>query len=413
MKSAALCVLLLALVGVASATVYFKETFGDDWDSRWKVSDWKKGELGQWKHTAGEWYGDKEADKGLQTSQDARFYAISSHFPKFSNAGKELVIQFAVRFPQRIDCGGGYIKVFPSTTAAKEFGGDAQYNIMFGPDVCGTSTKKVHVIFNFGGKNLLVKKEIRAETDTLTHVYTLVVRPDDTYEVLVDGEKRESGSLSADWDFLLPKTIKDPAAKKPSDWVDNAKMDDPTDVKPENYDDIPKEIPDPDAEKPSDWDEESDGKWEAPTIPNPEYKGQWKPRQIDNPAYKGPWKHPEIDNPDYVDHKDLYKYDDFGGVGIDVWQVKSGTIFDNIIIADSLDEVKAFGESTFPKSSRDAEKAMFEEADKKKKEEEEAERKRIEDERKKQDEVEKKSDDDDDDDDEEDDDEKNKNKEEL
>jgi len=29
---------------------------------------------------------------------------------------------------------------------------------MFGPDICGTSTKKVHVIFTYKGKNLLTKK---------------------------------------------------------------------------------------------------------------------------------------------------------------------------------------------------------------------------------------------------------------
>lgn len=28
--------------------------------------------------------------------------------------------------------------------------------------------------------------------------------------------------------------------------------------------------------QPEDWDEEEDGEWTAPTIPNPEYKGPWK-----------------------------------------------------------------------------------------------------------------------------------------
>lgn len=76
----------------------------------------------------------------------------------------------------------------------------------------------------------------------------------------------------------------------------------------QGYDDIPKEIPDPDAKKvrillstyivcaslvirssteiqchiihyllqPEDWDDEEDGEWTVPTIPNPEYKGPWK-----------------------------------------------------------------------------------------------------------------------------------------
>jgi len=413
MKFSAVALCVFALASVASATIFFKETFPEDWQSRWQVSDWKKGELGQWKHTAGEWYGDKEADKGIQTSQDARFYAIATKFNSFSNAGKDLVIQFSVKFPQKIDCGGGYIKVFGHEETTKNFGGDSKYYIMFGPDICGTSTRKVHVIFGFQGKNLLVKKDIRAETDQLTHVYTLIVHPDDSYEVRVDGEKRESGKLADDWDFTLPKMIKDPSAKKPSDWVDSPKMDDPSDTKPADYDSTPKEIPNPDAEKPADWNDDSDGAWEAPMIPNPDYKGEWKPRQIDNPAYKGPWKHPEIANPDYVEHKDLYKYDDFGGVGIDVWQVKSGTIFDNIIIADSVSDVENFTNDVWSASSKSKEKDMFEEIEKKKKDEEEKERKRIEDERKKQDDAKKDDDDDDDDDDDEDDDDKKKDKEEL
>lgn len=39
-------------------------------------------------------------------------------------------------------------------------------------------------------------------------MYTLVVKPDNTYEVLIDNEKVESGDLEADWDFLPPKKIK-------------------------------------------------------------------------------------------------------------------------------------------------------------------------------------------------------------
>ena len=32
-----------------------------------------------------------------------------------------------------------------------------------GPDICGPGTKKVHVIFNYKGKNLLTKKDIRCK----------------------------------------------------------------------------------------------------------------------------------------------------------------------------------------------------------------------------------------------------------
>ncbi|NWR40723.1 CALR protein, partial [Tachuris rubrigastra] len=102
-----------------------------------------------------------------------------------------------------------------------------------GPDICGPGTKKVHVIFNYKGKNVLINKDIRCKDDEFTHLYTLVVRPDNTYEVKIDNARVESGSLEEDWDFLPPKKIKDPEARKPDDWDERAKIDDPEDTKPE------------------------------------------------------------------------------------------------------------------------------------------------------------------------------------
>lgn len=105
--------------------------------------------------------------------------------------------------------------------------------IFTGPDICGPGTKKVHVIFNYKGKNHLINKEIRSKDDVLSHLYTLIVKPDNTYEVLIDNEKVESGELESDWNFLPPKKIKDPNAKKPEDWDDRATIDDPNDSKPD------------------------------------------------------------------------------------------------------------------------------------------------------------------------------------
>lgn len=55
---------------------------------------------------------------------------------------------------------------------------------MFGPDICGSSTRKVHVIINYKGENHELKSPITAETDQMSHVYTLVIRSDASYEVL-------------------------------------------------------------------------------------------------------------------------------------------------------------------------------------------------------------------------------------
>lgn len=169
-------------------------------------------------------------------------------------------------------------------------------------------------------KDFVQISNVLLQDDIYTHLYTLIVKPDNTYIVKIDNEKVESGELEKDWDFLPPKKIKDPSAKKPEDWDDNLKIDDPDDKKPDDWDQ-PEYIPDPDAVKPEDWDDDMDGEWEPPSINNPAYKGEWKPRQLDNPNYKGPWIHPEIDNPEYVPDSNLYKYDEICAVGFDLWQV--------------------------------------------------------------------------------------------
>lgn len=376
----AICVVVvacLAAVALADPAVYFREEFDAGWESRWVESTSKGAEQGKFLWTAGKFYNDAEKDKGLQTTQDARFYGISAKFDKpFTNEGKTLIIQFTVKHEQEIDCGGGYIKLFSSDLDQKNMHGDSPYYIMFGPDICGYSTKKVHVIFNYKGKNLLTKKEIRCKDDVLSHLYTLIVRPDNTYEVKIDNKKEESGKLDDDWDFLAPKKIKDPDAKKPEDWDDREKLDDPEDTKPEDWDKA-EHIPDPEAKKPEDWDDEMDGEWEPPMIDNPEYKGEWKPKQIPNPAYKGSWVHPEIDNPEYAADEHLYKYSDIGAIGFDLWQVKSGTIFDNMLITDDEKFAEEVGEETWGKA-KDGEKKMkdkFDEEERKKREEEEKTRK--------------------------------------
>merc|ERR1719231_1608562 len=273
MQSSVLALVAVSCIALATAEVYFEEDFSGDWESRW-IQSKAKDDLGVMKVTSGKYFGDEEAAKGLQTSQDAKFYAISAKTKEFSNEGKDLVIQYSVKFEQDIDCGGGYLKI--GAFEPEKFEGESKYNIMFGPDICGSSTKKTHVIFNYNDKNLDKKSEVKAEKDTLSHLYTLIVKPDNTYEVQIDMEKVADGSLEEGWPFLEPKEIRDPDEKKPEDW-----------------------------------DDESDGTWEAPQIDNPDYKGEWKAKRIKNPAYKGVWEAKLIANPKYAPDDKLYKYDKF------------------------------------------------------------------------------------------------------
>jgi len=97
------------------------------------------------------------------------------------------------------------------------------------------------------------------------------------------------------------KRIPDPDAKKSDDWDEDAPYEvlDDEAQKPKGWlDDEPLSIPDPgvyfqayglrppfmtysDAEKPEEWDDEEDGDWIAPTVPNPNCDeapgcGEWK-----------------------------------------------------------------------------------------------------------------------------------------
>jgi len=357
---------LLGLIAAATAEIYFQDSFHDL--SKWVQSNNKDadGTNGKLELNHGKYHGDKNEDQGAKTSQDAHFYQYSAVFPEFSNKGKKLVIQYSVKHEQNIDCVGAYLKIGPKGIDQSNFNGDTQYNIMFGPDICGM-TKKTHLIFNYKGTNHLIKSDIRTESDTNTHLYTLVLNSDNTYEVLIDGKSASKGNMKDDFDMLPSKEIKDPKAKKPSDWVDDKTIPDPEDHKPAGWDDIPSQVADPDAKKPDDWDDELDGEWEAPMIDNPDYEGEWKAKQIPNPAYKGEWVHPLIPNPDYLDDNELYAYPSTGYVGIEIWQVKAGTIFDNIIITDSMEAADKLGALTT--KLQEAEKKEAEEARKQEDEE--------------------------------------------
>merc|ERR550525_2181226 len=171
---------------------------------------------------------------------------------------------------------------------------------MFGPDKCGY-TKRTHLIFNYKGKNVLKKTDLayKQEGEGTSHLYRMVLKPDNTVRVEIDEEKIYEGAIKEDWEVLKPKEIPDPADKKPDDWSDESMIDDPEDKKPEDWveekrvvdpeDKKPedwveeKRIVDSDAKKPDNWDDEEDGEWEAPMKDNPAYKGDWYGKRISNP----------------------------------------------------------------------------------------------------------------------------------
>jgi calnexin len=68
-----------------------------------------------------------------------------------------------------------------------------------------------------------LKKAPTVKADKISHLYTLIVRPDNSFEIKIDGEQAAAGSLLEDFAPPVnpPREIDDPTDVKPADWVDS------------------------------------------------------------------------------------------------------------------------------------------------------------------------------------------------
>ena len=199
-------------------------------------------------------------DLGLALKTPAAHHAISAKFSApLDNTDKTLVVQYDIKLQKGLECGGAYMKLltFDSEFEPSKFDDKTPYTIMFGPDRCG-GTNKVHFIFRhqnpITGKieENHLKNAPQALIDSSTHLYTLIVRPDQTFEIKVDHTSVKTGSLLSDFDppvvpskgffhfnfhvkFTLKIEISDPNDLKPVDWVDEEYISDPEAKKPEDW----------------------------------------------------------------------------------------------------------------------------------------------------------------------------------
>ncbi|EFC41864.1 predicted protein [Naegleria gruberi] len=339
-------------------------------------------------------------DHGILMKNAGQHFGVASKIsPSIDNENKDLIIQYEVKFDSKLSCGGAYLKLLLEKEGEEldmaTLNNDSEYVIMFGPDMCGT-TNKVHFIFrHFNPKNQTWEEKhlTNAPTiknDELSHLYTLIIRKDNTFEIKIDQQTARNGSLFEEFSpsVIPPKEIDDPTDKKPLDWVDEELMDDPEASKPEDWDETlpefipdpedkmpedwlenePDMIPDPEAKMPEEWDEDEDGTWEAPIvknkkcetqgcgkwqprlIKNPAYKGKWVAPKIKNPAYKGVWAPKQIPNPNYFEDKQPSNLSGkIGAVFIEIWTMQQNTFFDNFIIAHDEEVAADYAEKTWAK----------------------------------------------------------------
>jgi hypothetical protein len=233
---------------------------------------------------------------------------------------KTFILQFYIKSDANVSCSAGYIKFFGVDFDPTAFRRDSPYLLSFGPDTCGLHRDLI--AFTFTGRNVQTndfeeKRLIvppRADIGPWGTLYQLVVFPDNRFEIRLQGKLVLFGSLLTHFA---------PAVRPLKE------IDDPTDVKPIEWDND-EFIVDPAYKKSSTIDDSED----PPTIRNRKFKGHWQPRQIPNPHYNEQL-HP-------------HNFPDFGGIGFDSEMSDHFVAFADLIISDNLTLVRKYNEIHYP-----------------------------------------------------------------
>lgn len=341
-----------------------------------------------------------EGDEGLilPREEKSKHYSVSAKLPKkyvFGRSEKPFVLQFEVKVQEGLRCGGAYMKLYTGDDFdPEEVTGSSPYSLMFGPDFCGKHVDKVHLIMKHDTMNdgNFIEKAIKKSPKTalsfgvegvaghpVTSLYTLVIKDNGDYSVIVNGgEESVSGNLlddlkpgfleldkkPEDWDSR--PMIPDLSQTKPADWNDVAFIINPDITKPDDWDvELDKLVYDPSDVKPEEWDDIEDGQWIQNRMPNPACEGlsgcgPWEHQLMANPDFSGSWKQPMMKNPNYrgVWESTITRDPEviahpresilpITGIGFEVWTGQGGVLFDNIVIGESEEEILQFTKDTW------------------------------------------------------------------
>lgn len=315
------------------------------------------------------------------------------------NTDKTLVVQYEIKLQKPLNCGGMYIKLLPESPSYDNFSDTFPYRIMFGPDVCGSVTNKVHFIIHYNGEeHQLIEAPFPAEPDFKTNLYTLIIHPDQRFEIRVNGVVRRAGSLLDDALFEPPLRgaldVFDPTDEVPANWDSRLFVPDPKEPKkPADYPNTnesllfdttarkPKKwneseplfVPDPDQTAPATWNEAEDGPWPGmvkinpkcehlnpakgegcgpwhpPLVRNKYYQREWTQPLMPNPNYMGEYKRRSVPNPDRLSESarpsDLEGT--IGAVGFELFTSSALILFDNLYVGHSVVDAENIGNATW------------------------------------------------------------------
>jgi calnexin len=375
--------------------IYYDNFSDPDVFRRWKPTN-ASGFNGTWKAEVLFQLHGRKGEKGLAMNTKGQSHAISNRF-RHAVAVPEnaaFVIQYEARGQFLFTCTDAYMKLFtdPAFDPTALDNGTVPF-IEFGPERCGPFNQSRLNVFTAGPDGKAVNHSLKnphwIPIDEVTHLYTLIIRPDGTFETLIDNRSSRNGTWIDDFTppiFELP-TIDDPTDVKPDGWDDRVLIRDPDARKPADWDDDapfqipdprkrtpppgwlvnePKMIPDASAKKPANWDEDTMGEWKARNVPNPkcykapgcgEYKppnvrnkkahGKWRAPWVPNANYKGQWKPRQIPNPNYRGQDAKFVIPPIVAIGFAGWTEHRDFAFTNILISTNETEVKKWNALDF------------------------------------------------------------------
>ena len=351
---------------------------------------------GRWKIDQTQPLQTRKNEKCIVTQTRTAKHAVSHKFrtPIFT-PGETIVIQYEARAQFLFTCNTGYITLYgdPEFDPAK-LNNQTMKILEFGPEHCNNFNRTRLNIYINGVEHSIINPSI-IPVDELSHLYTLVIRPNNTFSTYIDGRPMREGVL--DLDFSPPlyegPTIEDPSVSKPSDWDDRILIPNPKLKKPSSWDEnAPQNIPDPkklnppagwlldepkflmqtEKDKPKNWDEKTMGKWEPqeivpnpkcekapgcgpyfpPRIRNPKYKGKWYAPLVNNPNYKGEWHAPRIPNPNYklLDESkpnNQYQLPPITAIGFNIYGNYASFAFTNILIGNNEEAILEWDKEDF------------------------------------------------------------------
>jgi calnexin len=169
-----------------------------------------------------------QGDEAMVAPDLARHYGVAKPLDTPADPSAGFVFQYEVALTEGLECGGAYAKLLTATDSLdlSVLDGDTPYTIMFGPDKCGGTNKvtflpavlcptiavsssqyALHILFFLASSHnaaeagrsqvhlimrhkspktgAVEEKHLKSppmvKTDKLPHLYTLILKPDNTY----------------------------------------------------------------------------------------------------------------------------------------------------------------------------------------------------------------------------------------